>query len=120
MCKRCTLQMIIANMNKWIFHHHKFSYPGVLTCMHMMTCALLGRCVLQWTGRPPKVLASQTLSAVRRLSIVFVVSVASGNAALKYIHVSFAQSIGATGPLWTVLLSVFILRRSYPVFPPQL
>jgi len=50
----------------------------------------------------------------RFLSLVFVVSVAAGNAALGYIHVSFAQAIGATAPLWTVLLAVVLTKRRYP------
>ena len=49
------------------------------------------------------------------LSVVFVVSVASSNAALRYIHISFAQSIGATAPLWTVLLSKLITGQSYGI-----
>ena len=49
-----------------------------------------------------------------QLSLVFVVSVAAGNAALGYIHISFSQAIGATAPLWTVLLSVLLTRKRYP------
>ena len=47
--------------------------------------------------RPPPSRATQR--SVALLSLVFVVSVGSGNAALRYIHISFAQSIGATAPL---------------------
>ena len=62
---------------------------------------MLGRIALSlfMSPRPPPSRATQR--SVALLSLVFVVSVGSGNAALRYIHISFAQSIGATAPLWT-------------------
>ena len=60
---------------------------------------VLGRIALSlfMSPRPPPSRATQR--SVALLSLVFVVSVGSGNAALRYIHISFAQSIGATAPL---------------------
>lgn len=69
---------------------------------------------LRLRGQQLRHLSAKTQRAVLSLSLVFVVSVAAGNAALGYIHVSFAQAIGATAPLWTVLLSVLLTRKSYP------
>ena len=95
------LNMIIANLNKWIFHRYSFRYPALLTDLHMLASFVLGRVALMFfmSPRPPPSRATQR--SVALLSLVFVVSVGSGNAALRYIHISFAQSIGATAPLWT-------------------
>jgi len=112
------LNMVITNLNKWIFHKYKFGYPGTLTCMHMITCCFLGWLAVTFCFTPTAAArqpSPRTLQAVRRLSLVFVSSVAAGNVALKHIHISFAQSIGATAPLWTVLLSVAITRKTYPL-----
>ena len=80
----------------------------------MLACFLLSNATLRERGRRAPELSERSARAVLQLSLVFVVSVASGNAALGYIHVSFAQAIGATAPLWTVLLSVLLTRKSYP------
>lgn len=109
------LNMTIANLNKWIFHRYPtFKYPGTLTACHMLACYLLSSATLRISGRQARALSERSARAVLQLSLVFVVSVAAGNAALGYIHVSFAQAIGATAPLWTVLLSVLLTRKSYP------
>jgi len=110
------LNMTIANLNKWIFHHYSFKYPALLTNMHMLASLVLGRIALTFFMTPTPAARSPsaaTLRGVNMLSLVFVVSVASSNAALRYIHISFAQSIGATAPLWTVLLSKLITGQSY-------
>jgi len=107
--------MTIANLNKWIFHRYHFRYPALLTGLHMVACYALCSVTLRLrAGPPPRPLSLKTRRAVLRLSVVFVVSVAAGNAALGFIHVSFAQAIGATAPLWTVVLSVVLTQRSYP------
>jgi len=80
----------------------------------MIACYGLCGATLRVRGRQARSLSPSQSRAVLQLSLVFVVSVAAGNAALGYIHVSFAQAIGATAPLWTVLLSVLLTRRSYP------
>jgi len=108
------LNMTIANLNKWIFHRYPFNYPATLTGCHMIACYGLSAATMRARGLEPRRLTPQARRSVLRLSLVFVVSVAAGNAALSYIHVSFAQAIGATAPLWTVLLSVVLTRRSYP------
>lgn len=109
------LNMTIANLNKWIFHRYAFRYSALLTALHMVACFVLSAIALRLRAGPPKLpLSMRAQRAVTKLSLVFVVSVCCGNAALQYIHVSFSQAIGATAPLWTVVLSVTLTRRSYP------
>ena len=95
------LNMIIANLNKWIFHRYSFRYPALLTDLHMLASFVLGRVALVFFMSPRPPLSRATQRSVALLSLVFVVSVGSGNAALRYIHISFAQSIGALAPLRT-------------------
>lgn len=111
---RMLCSQTIANLNKWIFHRYPFKYPATLTCCHMLACFGLSLATMTARGRKPRVLSQHASRAVLQLSMVFVVSVAAGNAALGYIHVSFAQAIGSTAPLWTVLLAVVLTKRKFP------
>jgi drug/metabolite transporter (DMT)-like permease len=51
------------------------------------------------------------LLKIALLSVVFVLSVVSGNISLRYIPVSFNQAISATTPLFTAILSYVILHK---------
>lgn len=108
------LNMTIANLNKFIFKRHDLQYAALLTLLHMLACWALSYLSLRLsTGAAPRQLSRGARTGCLWLSVVFVVSVASGNAALRFVHISFAQTIGATAPLWTVLLSVAITRKAY-------
>jgi len=107
------LNMAIANLNKWIFHQYDFRYPALLTSLHMLSCYALCSIVLRLRAKQMRPISQRAQHAVWQLSAVFVVSVTAGNGALGFIHVSFAQAIGATAPLWTVALSVLLTRKSY-------
>lgn len=106
-------QMAIANLNKWIFHRYDFRYPALLTSLHMLFCYLLSSIALRLRAKQMRPISQRARHAIWQLSAVFVVSVTAGNGALGFIHVSFAQAIGATAPLWTVALSVLLTRKSY-------
>ena len=109
------LNMTIANLNKWIYHRYAFRYSAMLTALHMLVCCGLSAITLLLRQEAPRrPLSLRARRAVTKLSLVFVISVCCGNAALQFIHVSFSQAIGATAPLWTVVLSIIITRRSYP------
>ena len=111
------LNMIIANLNKWIMgkQGYGFRYSALLTVLHMLACWVLSALTLQLrTGSSQRQLSARARRAVLQLSTIFVVSVCCGNAALMYIHVSFSQAIGATAPLWTVVFTVTLTRRKYP------
>ena len=80
------LNMTIANLNKWIFHRYSFRYPALLTDLHMLASFVLGRIALSFFMGSKAAPSRSTRRSVALLSLVFVVSVASGNAALRYIH----------------------------------
>ena len=108
------LNIAINNLNKWIFAHYAFRYSALLTAFHMLACYVLSAVTLRLRPEPTRLPLSQCArNSISQLSLVFVVSVCCGNAALQYIHISFSQAIGATAPLWTVVLSVVLLRKSY-------
>ena len=99
-------------LNKYLLSVWEFSCPIFLTMCHVIMCALMTMTV-RVTGVVPK----QTIKCrshafkISILALVFVASVVAGNISLRFIPVSFNQAIGATTPLFTALLSHFMLRH---------
>eukprot|EP01029_Cantina_marsupialis_P016368 TRINITY_DN3641_c0_g1_i1.p1 TRINITY_DN3641_c0_g1~~TRINITY_DN3641_c0_g1_i1.p1 ORF type:complete len:350 (+),score=54.42 TRINITY_DN3641_c0_g1_i1:139-1188(+) len=111
-----TLNTLIQTVNKSIFYIHEFKFPVYLTAVHMISSVAFGfvfrKYVVKKTTHPSKA----QLVSILKLSSAFCVSVACGNIALRYIHVSFAQMIGSATPLFTVFASALILRKKYNVW----
>lgn len=107
------LNIIIGNLNGWILRYG-FDYPVLLTLIHMFVCYVLAGIVLiaraDADARPASLRA---IRKVRMLSLAFCASVASGNIALRYIYVSFAQMVTAAGPLFTILLMYSMTGKRY-------
>lgn len=108
------LNIIIGNLNGWILRDG-FSYPVILTTVHMCCCWALAGVSLIACMRPPDARPAQAraIGKVRRLSFSFCASVACGNIALQYIYVSFAQMVTAAGPLFTLGLMYTMAGKRY-------
>lgn len=52
---------------------------------------------------------------IATLAMVFCLSVVLGNAAIRFIPLSFSQAIGATTPLFTAVLAAVMLKKREPV-----
>ena len=103
-----------APQNGWILRDG-FSYPVLLTTVHMICCwalagASLVACMRQPDARPAQ---ARAIAKVKRLSLSFCASVACGNIALQYIYVSFAQMVTAAGPLFTIGLMYSMAGKRY-------
>jgi solute carrier family 35 protein E4 len=110
-----TLNVIISNLNSWVLKREKFSYPVLLTVVHMLACRMLSGIALRSVMRPTtdRPVSESTLSKVRLLALSFCASVACGNIALKYIFVSFAQMVTAATPLFTMVLMYVVAGKRY-------
>jgi len=109
------LNIIIGNLNGWILRSG-FNYPVLLTVVHMVCCwVLAGACLLtcMHPGAAARPANRNAIRKVRVLSLAFCASVASGNIALQYIFVSFAQMVTAAGPLFTILLMYTMTGKRY-------
>ena len=109
------LNIAIGNLNGWILKHHGFSYPVVLTAVHMLCCWLLSAVCLVTILPPadPRPTPVGTVAKVRTLALAFCASVALGNIALRYIYVSFAQMVSAASPFFTMLLMGAMVGKRY-------
>eukprot|EP00322_Chrysochromulina_rotalis_P003307 CAMPEP_0115828786 /NCGR_PEP_ID=MMETSP0287-20121206/754_1 /TAXON_ID=412157 /ORGANISM="Chrysochromulina rotalis, Strain UIO044" /LENGTH=302 /DNA_ID=CAMNT_0003282015 /DNA_START=1 /DNA_END=909 /DNA_ORIENTATION=- len=108
------LNIVIGNLNGWILRDG-FSYPVLLTTVHMFCCwVLAGICLIFFMRRPDaRPARARAIAKVRRLSVSFCASVACGNIALQYIYVSFAQMVTAAGPLFTIGLMYSMAGKRY-------
>ena len=64
------LNMTIANLNKWIFHHYSFKYPALLTNMHMLASLVLGRIALTFFMTPTPAARSPSAATLRSVNML--------------------------------------------------
>lgn len=112
---RFALNIAIGNLNGWILKHHGFSYPVMLTAIHMLCCWSLSAIALATVFRPddPRPVSRETVAKVRMLALAFCASVALGNIALRFIFVSFSQMVSAASPFFTMLLMRAMVGKKY-------
>ena len=60
-----------------------------------------------------KVPTYATRKRVWFLACAFITSVAMTNIGIKHVYVSFAMTVGATSPMFTVLMSKIIMKKQY-------
>lgn len=93
-----------------------FQYPVFLSMMHMASCYLLGS-GRQYATRHRGVdtiksfRPSSHRAGIVALSAVFCASIVTGNVSLRFIHVTFAQALGALTPAITAAFAGIILHE---------
>eukprot|EP00301_Raphidiophrys_heterophryoidea_P022831 c6892_g1_i1.p1 GENE.c6892_g1_i1~~c6892_g1_i1.p1 ORF type:complete len:371 (-),score=91.29 c6892_g1_i1:313-1425(-) len=106
-----TLNIVLTLYNKWLFVEAGFPYPLLVTWTHSAVGILLGTATFFTENSAVKIAWKQLLT----LSVFFCLSIASGNVALMYIHVSTFQLIKALTPVFQVVVSYFLEHRTYPM-----
>ncbi|XP_076882389.1 putative sugar phosphate/phosphate translocator At3g11320 [Bidens hawaiensis] len=94
-------------LNKYLLTNYGFKYPIFLTMCHMSSCALLSYIAIAWMKMVPvqTIRSRVQLVKISALSLIFCVSVVSGNVSLRYLPVSFNQAVGATTPFFTAVFA---------------
>jgi solute carrier family 35 protein E3 len=102
--------------NKWIFQILRFSFPLTLTGVHMLVCSIGAYLTLRVFKTVPfiQIPLNKCLSNVFPLAFIFFVNIILGNISLRYIPVSFMQTVKSAVPACTVLLQVFGLKMTFP------
>eukprot|EP00037_Helgoeca_nana_P022325 m.227936 g.227936 ORF g.227936 m.227936 type:complete len:332 (-) comp25959_c0_seq12:227-1222(-) len=101
-----------SNLNKYIFYQYNFQYPLFVTLCHQVCCCFFSAiaietCPLQLNVKA-KPLTGTVLARVRVLALVFAISIACGNVALRYVFPSFTQVVASTTPIWTSMAAYHI------------
>lgn len=108
-----SLSCSIAIVNKFIFSSVQFTFPVTLTAYHMLAQAVMAplaaKCIpsfqLQNLSR------SQFRKNILPVAAILSFEVCFNNLGLRYIPVSFVQTVRSLTPLCAALVSVVVLRK---------
>ena len=99
-------------LNKWIFAVYGFKFPMLLTAIHMLLNTIGAAIVLHREVVPMQRLDRRYYwTRIVPLSAVFCVNIVLGNVSLRWVPVSFMQTIKSSVPACTVLLQAMIGTR---------
>ncbi|CAN0892441.1 GDP-mannose transporter GONST5 [Linum grandiflorum] len=97
-------------MNKWIFQKLDFKFPLTVSCVHFI-CSAIGAYIAIKVLKIKPLIVVEPQDRWRRIfpmSLVFCINIVLGNVSLRYIPVSFMQTIKSFTPATTVFISFFV------------
>jgi len=103
-------------LNKYLFQIIDFKFPLTLTAIHMFICTIGSVLVLRIFKLVPLIpIERQKLgSHILPLAAIFCLNIILGNVSLRYIPVSFMQTVKSLVPAFTVLLQVTVFKQFSP------
>eukprot|EP00741_Cyanophora_paradoxa_P002820 tig00000632_g2737.t1 len=118
-----TVSWLIANMcttllNKAVFHSRfgSWKFPLTLSACHLLTQATFTLFYVRVAGRVQrKNVDRHGRVLLLFFAALFAANIVMGNSGLRYVTVSFSQICRALVPTITVVLSRFILGKTYPL-----
>ncbi|KAG2197901.1 hypothetical protein INT46_008679 [Mucor plumbeus] len=106
------LNLSLTLYNKIILNNFKFPYT--LTAIHTL-CGTIGCYVLYLLGVfTPAKLGDRENVIMVMFSVLYTINIAISNVSLNLVSVPFHQVVRAMTPVFTVIISILFLRKSYP------
>lgn len=102
-------------MNKWIFQKLDFKFPLTVSCVHFI-CSSIGAYIAIKVLKMKPLIEVEPEDRWRRIfpmSFVFCINIVLGNVSLRYIPVSFMQTIKSFTPATTVILQWMVWRKYF-------
>ncbi|WCJ44634.1 golgi nucleotide sugar transporter 5 [Euphorbia peplus] len=102
-------------MNKWIFQKLDFKFPLTVSCIHFI-CSSIGAYIVIKVLKVKPLIVVDPEDRWRRIfpmSFVFCINIVLGNVSLRYIPVSFMQTIKSFTPATTVVLQWLVWRKYF-------
>lgn len=104
-------------LNKYLYQVLHFQYPFALTAIHMFVCYIGSFCALRiFTLKqfPFKVIKSEVyMYRVLPLSVLFCANIILGNISLRFVPVSFMQTVKSSVPAFSVALQYLFLKKRF-------
>jgi len=102
-------------LNKFIYQAFLFNYPMSLTAVHMITCSIGSFVALRIFHTIPLIHLSwdEITYKVFPLSVLFCSNIVLGNVSLRWVPVSFMQTVKSSVPAFTVFLQVIFFRKAF-------
>ncbi|KAI8047512.1 triose-phosphate transporter family-domain-containing protein [Gilbertella persicaria] len=106
------LNLSLTLYNKIILNN--FRFPYTLTAIHTL-CGTIGCYVLYFMGvfTPAKLGDRENIIMVL-FSVLYTINIAISNVSLSLVSVPFHQMVRAMTPVFTVMISIVFLQKSYP------
>ncbi|KAL9446661.1 hypothetical protein AB3S75_014347 [Citrus x aurantiifolia] len=101
--------------NKWIFQKLDFKFPLSVSCIHFI-CSSIGAYLVIKVLKLKPLITVESEDRWRRIfpmSFVFCINIVLGNVSLRYIPVSFMQTIKSFTPATTVVLQWLVWRKYF-------
>lgn len=100
-------------LNKYLFQIMEFKFPLTLTALHMLISTFGSFAALKIFRVVPliSVPKDRVFKTIIPLGIVFCVNIILGNISLRWIPVSFMQTVKSSVPAFTVVLQTFLLGQ---------
>ncbi|XP_078447303.1 UDP-galactose transporter 1-like [Wolffia australiana] len=107
------VSVIIAN--KWIFQKLDFKFPLTVSCVHFICSSIGSYIVIRFLKVKPLIDVSpeDTWRKIFPMSLVFCINIVLGNVSLRYIPVSFMQTIKSFTPATTVILQWMVWKKTF-------
>jgi len=100
-------------LNKYIYNVLKFTFPIALTSIHMLINSVGAFLVLHvFKLFPFQELQWDEIKQVAPLSLLFCLNILLGNISLRWVPVSFMQTVKSSVPLFTVVLQLMFFKAS--------
>ena len=108
----CSLALTLYN--KAIMQFVGFTYPWMLTAIHTF-CSAVGCWISVYALQmfQPAVLTAKENKIMLAFSVLYTVNIAVSNVSLNMVTVPFHQVVRATTPIFTILLNILVLHKSY-------
>ncbi|EPS60049.1 hypothetical protein M569_14755, partial [Genlisea aurea] len=102
-------------MNKWIFQKLDFKYPLSVSCIHFISSSIGAYLVIKVLKLKPliRVDPEDRWKRIFPMSFIFCLNIVLGNVSLRYIPVSFMQTIKSFTPATTVVLQWLIWKKEF-------
>ncbi|KAL2513166.1 UDP-galactose transporter 1 [Abeliophyllum distichum] len=102
-------------MNKWIFQKLDFKFPLSVSCIHFICSAIGAYLVIKVLKLKPLISVNpeDRWRRIFPMSFVFCINIVLGNVSLRYIPVSFMQTIKSFTPATTVFLQWLVWRKYF-------
>lgn len=102
-------------MNKWIFQKMDFKFPLSVSCIHFICSAIGSFLAIKVLKIKPliNVNPQDRWKRIFPMSFVFCINIVLGNVSLRYIPVSFMQTIKSFTPATTVVLQWLVWRKHF-------
>ncbi|KAM7257376.1 hypothetical protein ACFE04_013117 [Oxalis oulophora] len=110
-----SFNVTVIIMNKWIFQKLDFKFPLTVSVIHFI-CSSIGAYIVIKVLKLKQLIVVEPEDRWKRIfpmSFVFCINIVLGNVSLRYIPVSFMQTIKSFTPATTVVLQWLVWRKYF-------